>query len=355
MKISRKNIFVTAALVLACAPSLFAGAPAYSEAAGRWTARQALNLPKAITPAYLKEVELAVGPKEAAALAEKKARVSALLERFKTCALGGEDLKTAEKYFTEEFKGEIGYFAGGGCAAFRGAAAGQVSAPSADISDIEAFAASGQFSTREGSARYFDGSAARTGSAPVVRTAPSGPSAARTSAPAPVTAPAAKKPISARVPMPAAMREAMTPPERPADLGKDGRVHQAMAYWLAMRRENSAALKAGELKGPEKAKAAGKLAAGAVLHGLLWLSNLSNVEIAAARLGWDVGSGAGAGVIAADVSKLVFHSAVFALMLAPIPLTKVAQAALAGQPWAIAFVGAMAAGPINRYWLHFAD
>ncbi len=155
--------------------------------------------------------------------------------------------------------------------------------------------------------------------------------------------------------MPAAMREAITPPERPAGLGEDGRVHQAMAYWLTMRRENWTALKAGELTGAGKAKAAGKLAAGAVFHGLLWLSNIDNVEIAAARLGWDVGSGAGAGVIAADAAKLVFHSAVFALMLAPIPLNKVAKAALAGKPWAIAFVGAMAAGPINRYWLHFAD
>ena len=357
MIISRKNIFVTAALAFACAPSLFAGAPSYNEAAGRWTAQQALNLPKAITPAYLKEVEAAAGPSQAAALAEKKAKVSALLERFKTCSLGGEDLKTAEKYFTEEFKGEIGYFAGGGCAAFREAAAGHVYAPSADISDIEEFAASGRFATREGSARYFDGAAARSGAAPAVSGAQAGSSAARPSAPAQAAAasPAAKKPLSSRVPMPAAMRQAMTPPERPADLGKDGRVHRAMAYWLEMRRENWGALRGGELTGAAKAKAAGKLAAGTFFHGLLWLSNLDNVETAAAHLGWDVGAGAGAGVIAADAAKLVFHSAVFALMLAPIPLSKVAKAALAGQPWAIAFVGAMAAGPLNRYWLHFAD
>lgn len=353
MKLSRKDLFITAALALACAPSLFAGAPSYNEAAGRWTAQQALSLPGAITPAYLKEVEAAAGPARAAALAEKKTKVSALLARFKTCALNGEDLKTAEKYFTEEFKGEIGYFAGGGCAAFREAADGQAAAPSADLSDIEAFAASGQFGTREGAARFFDGSAARRGAAPAVAAAAARPSApAQAAAP---SAPAAKKPLSSRVPMPAAMRQAMTPPERPADLGKDGRVHRAMSYWLEMRRENWGALRGGELTGAAKAKAAGKLAAGAFFHGLLWMSNLDNVEIAAARLGWDVGAGAGAGVIAADAAKLVFHSAVFALMLAPIPLGKVAQAALAGQPWAIAFVGAMAAGPINRYWLHFAD
>jgi hypothetical protein len=352
VKVSRKNIFIAAALALWAAP-VFA-APGYNEAAGRWTAEQALRLPKAITPAYLKEVETSVGAREAAVLAEKKAKVSALLERYKTCALGAEDLKTAEKYFTEEFKGEIGYFVNGGCAAFRGAAAGQVSAPKADISDIENFAASGQFATLEGSAGFFDGASARKGTVPAVA---AGGYAARpaAAAAAPVTAPAAKKPLSARVPMPAAMREAMTPPARPADLGQDGMVHKAMAYWLEMRRENWSALKGGELKGSAKAKAAGKLAAGAVLHGLLWMSNLENVETAAARLGWDAGSGAGAAVITADAAKLVFHSAVFVLMLAPIPLTKVAKAALAGEPWAVAFVGAMAAGPINRYWLHFAD
>lgn len=346
---------MAAALALWAAPA-FAVPAAYNEAAGRWTAEQALRLPKAITPAYLKEVETVVGPKEAAALAEKKAKVSSLLERFKTCSLGAEDLKTAEKYFTEEFKGEIGYFAGGGCAAFREAAAGLTAAPSADLEDIANFAASGQFATREGSSRYFDGAAARAGAAPAVRAAQSAASAAGpSSAPVPAAAPAAKKPISARVPMPAAMRAAVTPPERPADLGKDGMVHRSMAYWLAMRRENWTALKAGELTGAGKAKAAGKLAAGAFFHGLLWVSNLDNVEIAAARLGWDVGSGAGAGVIASDVAKLAFHSMVFAMLLAPVPLTKVAKAVMAGKPWALAFVGAMAAGPINRYWLHFAD
>lgn len=347
--ISRKNIFLAAALALWAAP-VFAGVPFYAEAAAPWTAQQALKLPRAMTTGFIKEVEVSVGKKEAAALAEKKARVAALLGRFKSCSLTAEDLKTAEKYFTPEFKSEVAYFVNGGCAAFRGSAAGQAAPAAADISGIEELAASGSLATAEGASRFFDGSSHKGGAVQAVH---AGSASYRPSAQAAAARPS--RPISARVPLPPAMREAVTAPERPASLGEDGRVHQAMAYWRELRRENWAAYKNENLSGAARAKALAKAAAGAGLGGLLYFSNLDNVETAAARLGWDAGSGAGAGVIAADAAKLVFHSAVFALMLAPIPLTKVAKAVIAGEPWAIAFVGAMAAGPINRYLYHFAD
>ena len=92
-----------------------------------------------------------------------------------------------------------------------------------------------------------------------------------------------------------------------------------------------------------------KTAAGAGFGGLLYYSNLPNVEIAAARLSWDVGSGAGAGTVAWSTTRLVFHSGVFVLALAPIPLLKVAKAALTGEAWAIAIVGAMAASLVLRH------
>ena len=349
--ISRKNIFLAAALALSWAAPVFAG-PAYAPAAARWNAAQAVALTPAITPDFIKAVEVSKGPAEAAALAEKKARVAALLGRFKSCALNAEDLKTADKYFTPEFKAEVAYFANGGCAAFRGSASGQAAGVKTDLGAMEELAASGQLATSEGASRFFDGSIAKGGA---VQAVAAGSAAARPASAIAAARPQAK-PLSSKVPaMPGRLREAITPPERPAGLGEDGRVHQAMAYWRAMRKANWEAYHNGDLKGAAKAKALAKAAAGAGFGGLLYFSNLDNVEIAAARLGWDVGAGAGAGVIAADAAKLLFHSAVFAMMLAPIPLSKVGKAVVAGEPWAIAFVGAMAAGPINRYIFHFAD
>lgn len=347
---SRNNIYISAALFFICAPALFAGPVTYREAAALWNGRQAVELTLELTPAFLKEVKAERGPAAAAALAEKRERVSALVERFKACALRAEDLASAEKYFLPEFKAEVRYFAGEGCAAFKAAAAAPAAPASASAENL---AAAGSLNTGAASARFFDGASARGEAAPAVSGA-----AGRAAAAAPSSAPAAarsSKPLASRVPLPPSVRASMTAPERPADLGKDGRVHQAMAYWAALRKEGWSAYKGGELTGAAKAKALAKAAAGAGFYGLLYFSNLDNVETAAARLGWDVGVGAGAGVIAADAAKLVFHSAVFAMMLAPIPLSKVAKAAVAGEPWAIAFVGAMAAGPVNRYILHWAD
>ncbi|HCC47227.1 MAG TPA: hypothetical protein DEQ38_03795 [Elusimicrobia bacterium] len=353
---SRINILIAAALATTCASPLFAGPLVYKQAAAPWSAEQALKLPPAITPEFLKEVQALHGGAAAEGLADKKEKVSSLTARFKACALKTEDLATAEKYFIPEFSAEVRYYANGGCAAALASAQARPAASRpAPAEKLGALAASKDLFTSEGAARFFDGASAR-GAAALPAVYAGGPAQARPAAAQPAPAAARpSRPLSSKVPLPPSMRAALTPPERPADLGKDGRVHQAMAYWLSLRRENLAALKTGELSGAEKAKAAGKLAAGAVFHGLLWVSNLDNVEIAASRLGWDVGQGAGAGVIASDAAKLIFHSAVFAMLLAPIPLSKVAKAVLAGEPWAIAFVGAMASGPLNRYWLHFAD
>lgn len=356
--LSRKNIFIAAVLATAWVSPLLAGPLVYKQAAAPWSAEQALRIPPAITPEFLKEVQALHGGAAAAGLADKKAKVSALTERFKACALKAEDLATAEKYFIPEFSAEVRYFAEGGCAAaLASAQARPAAARPASAAKLEALAVSKDFSTPEGAARFFDGAASGRSALPAVSIGASlaaarpAPAAAR-----PAAAAASSKPLSSRVPsLPPALRAAMTSPARPADLGKDGRVNQALAYWTALRKENFEAYRNGGLSGAEKAKALAKAAAGAGLGGLLYFSNLPDVEIAAARLGWDVGQGAGAGVITADAAKLIFQAAVFAMMLAPIPLTRVARAALAGEPWAIAFVGAMAAGPANRYIFHFAD
>ncbi len=352
--LSRKNILIGTALLLSWAAPLLAAPALYSSAAARWSAEQAVKLPPAITPAFIKEVELSYGKAAAAALAEKKEKVGALLDRFGGCALDRSDLETSRKYFTPEFQADVAYFVNGGCAEFRKSAGGAAVTPNPGLAGMEELAASGRLATPEGASAFFDGSTGRGSAVPAVSagSAPARPAAQ----PCAGGAAPASKPLSSAVPaLPGRLRAAVTPPERPAGLGEDGKVHQAMAYWADLRKEGWTAYKGGELTGAAKAKALAKAAAGAGFGGLLWLSNLSNVEIAAARLGWDVGAGAGAGVIATDAAKLVFHSAVFAMLLVPIPLTKVAAAARAGQPWAIAFVGAMAAGPANRFIFHFAD
>lgn len=346
----RKNILINAALALGWAAPLFAGPAVYGEAAAPWSSGQAAKLIPAITADFLREVKKDIGPSQAAALAEKKEKVSALLGRFKDCSLNAGDLKTAEKYFTADFKAEVLFFAGEGCAKFKASAEGRAAAPhSASLGDLENLSASGALATSAGSAKFFDGAKNGGEAAITVKGGWSGYQAGRQAA---LSAPSSK-PLSSNVP---ALRsespvQAVAKPERPANLGKDGRVNQALDYWNDLRRQNWEAYKKGDLAGAEKAKALLKAAAGAGFGGLLYYSNLPNVEIAAARLGWDVGSGAGAGTVAWSATKLVFHSGVFVLALAPIPLLKVAKAALAGEGWAVAVMGAMAAGPVNRYLL----
>ena len=167
-------------------------------------------------------------------------------------------------------------------------------------------------------------------------------------------APAAK-PLSSVVPVPAVTeKKTAASLQRPANIGEEGMAHQAMQYWDKMREENWDAYKNGGTKA-QKAKALAKAAAGAAFGGLLTFSNILQVETAAARLGWDSGAGASTRIIVADSAKLVFHSGVFIMALAPIPMLKAAKAALAGEAWGIATMAAMTAGPLNRYLLHVAD
>lgn len=320
------------------------------EAAAPWSAEQAVKIPPAITIGFLKEVANARGAEAAARLSEKKDKVSALLERYKTCALNAGDKDTAEKYFTPEFSAEVRNIAGRGCAGLKEPADGRQGAPvSVSLDSLEGLSASGAFATSEGSARFFDGANYAGAAAVPVR---SGASAVQ-DRPVYQTARPSSVPLASNVP---ALRSESSEKgnakiERPADLGKDGRVNQALSYWTALRKQNWEAYKKGDLAGAEKARALMNAAAGAGFGGLLAVSNLPNIEIAAARLGWDVGAGAGSRVIAADSARLAFHSGVFLLALAPIPIAKVLRAAAAGEVWAVALVGAMASGPVNRYIL----
>ena len=344
----RKNIISAAALALVWAGPLFAGTVSYQAAAAPWSAVQAVKLPTELTAAFLKTVEKDFGPAASDGLSEKKEKVAALVKRFKSCALNAEDQRTAERYFTADFKAEVRYFAGAGCAVFRESAEGRPdSARSVSLNELEGFSASGVLSTSEGSARFFDGAGSKSAA---VLPAAAGGGQYKPAADAAAALPFPKT-LSSAVPVPRA-ETGRAKVERPADLGMDGFANQALLYWGALRKQNWEAYRKGGLTGTEKAKALMKAAAGAGFGGLLTLSNLSNVEIAAARLGWDAGREAGAGVITADVVRLVFHSGVFVMALAPIPVLEVGQAAIAGEGWSIALMGAMAAGPLNRYVLH---
>lgn len=350
MKSSRKNIFLSAALALCCAPALFAAAPVYKEAAAPWTLEQAARLPKAMTPEFFGAVAAERGPDAAARLAEKKEKVSALLGRYRDCALRPGDAETAEKYFTPELAAELRFLADGGCEAFKTAAARAKPLEAAGrIDGLEAAALSGSLATSEGAARFFDGSASRGAAAlPAVSAGPA--SAARPAA----AAPQPSRPLASRVP--AVVTEpfrAANNVQRPAEVGY-GRVNQAVDFWAKMRKDGWQAYRGGNLSGGEKAEALGKAAAGAVFGALLFYSNLPAVEKAGARLRYDIKQGQGGKVIAADAAKLAFQSGVTLLALAPIPVINVVKAALAGEAWAIALLAAFAAGPVNRV-THFAD
>ena len=350
-----KNIPIAAALALAWAAPLFAGPVVYKEAAAPWSAEQAVKLPPAITADFLKGVNRDMGPAAAARLAEKKEKVSALVKRFKDCSLNAGDVNTAEKYFTPEFKADVRYFANGGCAQFKAAAEGKLSAPrSSSLNGLEGIAAAGTFGSREGSARFFDGAA--NGAAGVQ--AGNAGQVYRSAGPAGQQLASAQTPKHLSSKVPALSAEARqtekTKPVRPANIGEDGMVHQAMAYWNAVRENNWETVKNSK-ETPERAKALLKAAAGAALQGVLIYSNLMAVETGGARLRWDAKNGAGAGTIAVDSGKLAFNSMVFILAFAPVPLLKVAKAALAGEAWAITMVGAMSAGTLNHYVLHVAD
>lgn len=339
---------VYAALAFMAASSAFAAPVTYKEAAAPWSLEQALRLAPALTPEVLKSFEPAAAEK----LAAKQREVSGLLKRYAVCALNAEDQKTSEKHLSKEFQAEIKHYANGGCAALKAGEAAYRPAPqAASLEAVSALSASGSFATAQGAARFYDG-ASGGGSAAL-------PVAAGAGAAAPAAAytaqPAKASPLSSNVPQLRAQAPERARPVVPEGLGQDGMVNTAVAYWSAMRRQNVAAIRSGDLEGAEKAKAYLKAAAAVGFGGLLFYSNLSNVEVAAARLRWAVQNDAGGRVVAAEAGKFAFHSAIFILAFAPIPMVKVAQAALAGEAWALAVVAAIAVGPIDRYITHIAD
>lgn len=353
MKSPRKNIFLSAALALACASPLFAAQlPAYKDAAAPWSAEQASKLPPAMTPEFFGAVAAEHGPAAAEKLAAKKDKVSDLLRRYRDCSLNGGDAETAEKYFTRDFAAQVRYLAAGGCEAMQAAVSapnGKPSVSAARLEDLQASALSGELATREGAARFFDGSSSRGAASLPAVTAGQRASSQAAAAPQP-----SSRPLASRVP--AVVSEpfrAANSVQRPAEVGY-GRVNQAVDFWAKMRKEGWQAYRSGELSGGEKAEALGKAAAGAVFGGLLWYSNLPAVEKAGARLRYDIKQGQDGKIIAADAAKLAFHCGVSMLALAPIPMLKVAKAAAAGEAWAIALLAAFAAGPVNRV-THFAD
>jgi hypothetical protein len=337
---------------LAFSPALtYAAGLTYKEAAAPWSSQAAGRLAPQITADFLKDVRIGQGPAAAEALSEKKAKVSDLLKRFGACTLNAEDVKAADKYLDPEFRSAVKYFAGTGCAAVREAAAGHAAVPrSASLSGLEGISASGAFATYGGSARFFDG-ASSAGPCPVrpaVNAGAAGGHAVYVQA-------AQAKPLSSAVPAPPVPAAAAVHarPERPADIGQDGMVHQAMAFWNSMRKENWQAFKNADTAGA-RAKALLKAGIGAGFGGLLAYSNLANVETEAAKLGWDAGAHAGAGKITADSARLLFHCGVTFLTLAPIPMLSVAKGVIHGEAWAIALAAAMSAGTVNRIF-HFAD
>lgn len=349
------KIILAAALAASIASRSSAAdiAALYKEAVSSWTAEQAVRLPPALTGEILKAFEQNYGAPAAKELAGKKEKVSALVVRLGTCGLTGEDLLTAEKHLDAEFRSQVRYLEQRGCREVKEAmavSAGGVQTRPAALNEIEA--ASGSLGTYAGSSRFFDGARANTGAAQAVyASAASGPGTA-----APRMTAVKPRPISSTVP---SLSSARDTPERTAvpmpDINEYGRVHQAVNFWDAMRRENWRAYESGGLKGAAKAAALAKAALGAGFGGLLTISYLPQVETSAARLGWDRGMGAGAGTLARDAGKLAFYSGVFALALLPIPILKVARAAAAGKAWAIALLAAFAVGPANKYIVHAVD
>ncbi|MCX5793113.1 MAG: hypothetical protein NTY45_12990 [Elusimicrobia bacterium] len=351
--ISRKTIIALTAIVLTGTAPAFAGGLAYPEAAAPWSAEQAVKMPPAITPDFLKGVAGEFGATAAAGLAEKKEKVAEIVKHLKACALNAEDLKTAGRYLTPGFRTEVGYAAEQGCRPARETAVGKAQAEprSMTLSTIQELSASGAIFTYGGSARFFDGASGKGQSA--VQVTASAPAAAG-KAVAVRAAPA--KPLASKVPVlnAASALPAAVTAQRPASFGSDRMVHEALAYWGAMRRENWAAFKTAGTRA-DKVKFFLKASAGAGFGGLLMYSNLEAVETDSARLGWDARHASGAGALAADAGKLVFNSFVFIMAFAPLPFLEVAKAALAGEGWALALVAAMGAGTVNHYILPVAD
>ena len=324
----------------------------YKEASSPWSSEQAVRLPSVLTPEVLEAIAKNYGEAAGKELAVKKEKVSALVRRFRTCDLNGEDLKTSETLLNKEFKTEVVYFAVYGCKAvkeYRPGAAAAGPARTASFGGLEALSASP--GSGDSYSRFFDGS--RSGGRPYEAVA-AGPSVSGTVHETPQ--PPKRTPLASIVPSLNSDPQLSEPvPARMPDINTTGLVHQAVNYWDEVRERNWGAVERGDLKGAQKAKAAAAAAAAFGFSALLVIANLPKVEETSARLRYDISSGAQRKVIAADSAKLAFHVGVSALTLLPIPMVSVAKAALAGSPWAIALLASMTVGPINRYVVHFAD
>ncbi len=322
----------------------------YKEASSAWSSEQTVRLPSVLTPEILAAVAKNYGESAAKELAVKKEKVSALVKRFRTCDLNGEDLKTADTLLNKEFKTEVIYFASYGCKAVKEHQAGAAAAGSAQTASfggLEALSAS--IGSVDSYSRFFDGSKNSGRVSETVAHGPVGPEAGfETPPPAKRTPLASKVPSlnsAAQIPAPAPMQ----------DINMTGLVHQAVNYWDEVRERNWEAVERGDLKGAQKAKAAAAAAVAFGFAALLLIANLPKVEETGAKLRYDISRGAQGKVIAVDSAKLAFHVGVSALTLLPIPMVSVAKAALAGSPWALALLASMTVGPINRYVIHFAD
>jgi len=211
-----------------------------------------------------------------------------------------------------------------------------------EFSKLEAFASAGPAAFENG-ARLFDGAADR---GPVAEAVSAGVSAAGNAASAKERVPAGARPLAAGVP---ALNGAAVPEPPMPSIEENGRANQSLRFWQAMRKESYWAIKKGDLTTVEKVKEAARLAGGTFFGGLLMYSNLPQIEKAAARLGWDNGRGAGGKVIAGDIAKLAFHSAI--LLIVFLPISSIVNGVARLEPWAVGLVGLKAGGYINSYVL----
>lgn len=354
MKKNTKKIMLSAVMTILTAPyALALDLPAfYKEASAPWSAEQAVKLPSVLTPEVLTEIGEKYGAAAGQELADKKEKVSALVDRFRTCGLNEEDLKTAEKHLDKEFKEKVAYFASYGCKVVMESPADVNAAGSArpallgGLEELSASPGSG-----ESYSRFFDGSG-NIGRAPeAVMGAAAGPEA-RLEPGAPVKRTTLVSKVTSLI-----SRAGISKPDPDPvpGINEAGRLQKAVNYLTAMRKRNWKAVKSGELNGVQKAEAEIKAAGAFGLATLLKMTNLPRAEKAGIRLRRDISQGARGRVIIVDALKLAFHSGVVVVGMLPISIGSIVQGAMNGSPWAIAQLAARTAGPVNNYLLHFAD
>lgn len=325
-----------------------------SAASAKWDLIASRELAASLTDERLDAISAAYGAEQAEALRAKRDAVAVLLERYRADKAIGEDLRTADSYLTAEFRGEIyGLFSAGRASA---AEVMPVYAPSAvsapELERLSALARQGKL-TADSLAALFDGSSAGRSAVVVQLGTDAGLNVS--AAPSQARPVAVSGTLKAPPALPASgsvSGEKYVRPSMP-DIREIGRINKAVSRWDARRRKHLEAYKKAD--GAGQFKAGVSLSAAALMQGALLFSGLPQVEYAGARLRWDKAHGAPPEVIRADVGKLAFHSAVVIITFLPVPIVPAFSAAFAGNPVAIAYVIAMAAGPANRFIFHFID